>query len=115
MTSQPSFSSQSFVTVYNVDIIILLVLNSMSYFYCFYILWFAIGLGESANHVEALWTALGAMLFSTSERQVQPHFVKQIKKNGQQWVLDHCFFHKFQLPIPIKREMLVLICCLHFK
>jgi hypothetical protein len=80
MTSQPSFSSQSIVTVYNVDIIILLVSNSMSYFYCFYILWFAIGLGESANHVEALWPAFGTLLLSTSERQVQPHFVKQIKK-----------------------------------
>jgi len=37
--------------------IIVLVLNSMPhFFYCFCILWFAVGLDESTNHVEALWT-----------------------------------------------------------
>ena len=39
------------------DMIIVLVLNSMPhFFYCFCILWFAVGLDESTNHVEALWT-----------------------------------------------------------
>ena len=55
------------------------------FLYCICILWFAIGLHESTNHVEALWamtlgTALNTTVFSTSERQVQPHFVKQVKR-----------------------------------
>jgi len=82
----PSFLSEHQSHFEKRNIIIVLALNSMPYlFHCFCILWFGVGLDESTNHVEALWTmtqgtALNTTVFSTSKRQAQPRFVKPVKK-----------------------------------